>query len=86
MKILPLFILLFLVSCSNDIDRTLPSQNNDENTNNENAINILFIGNSLTLSNSGIDFHVAIGYCKINSVCFFNKVQRVEMFNSYFYK
>ena len=58
MKILPLFILLFLVSCSNDIDRTLPSQNNDENTNNENAINILFIGNSLTLSNSGIDFHV----------------------------
>jgi len=58
MKLIHLFIILFLVSCSDEIDRTLPSQNNDDNTNNENAINILFIGNSLTLANGGIDFHV----------------------------
>ncbi len=55
------FIILILstlfFSCSDDIDPKYTS-NESDNEVTENTINILFIGNSLTIANEGIDYHV----------------------------
>lgn len=61
MKYFSLIIFFLLVSCNNDhspISSSQQGDNTDDDTENPEAINILFIGNSLTIANGGIETHV----------------------------
>tara|TARA_R110000787_G_scaffold17180_1_gene54177 strand:+ start:9919 stop:10662 length:744 start_codon:yes stop_codon:yes gene_type:complete len=59
MRVQKLIIAFLFLSCSNDVDTKYTSQqNNDNEIENEITVNILFIGNSLTIANNGIDYHV----------------------------
>lgn len=70
MKYLNLIIVLLLLSCSNELSPFISSpQDNNPNDDTEDLanINILFIGNSLTISNGGIETHVQNFYDNGNS-------------------
>lgn len=60
MKLLRLVLLtLLMMGCSdNDTPPTAVQPQEEETNDDSNIVNILFIGNSLTFFNSGIDFHV----------------------------
>ncbi len=60
MKYFNLFLLFLLLSCNNDLSPISSSQqgNNTDDIENPETINILFIGNSLTIANGGIETHV----------------------------
>ena len=67
-KYLKVIIPLLLFSCSNDIDPKYNSQNNDpSSSSSENIVSILFVGNSLTIANEGINYHVQQFYNLGNS-------------------
>jgi len=60
-KYFNLILFFLLLSCNNDhspISSSQQGNNTDDDTENPDAINILFIGNSLTIANGGIETHV----------------------------
>jgi len=60
MKFINFIVVLLLLSCSSE-HSPVPSSQQDNNTNDDDnsaIINILFIGNSLTIANGGIETHV----------------------------
>lgn len=61
MKFINFLIVLLLLSCNSDLT-PVPSSQQDDNSNDDTetttAINILFIGNSLTIANGGIETHI----------------------------
>jgi len=58
MKFTHLLIALLLLSCSKDYEPNYSSQQNNEEESDVNVVHVLFIGNSLTIANGGIDAHV----------------------------
>lgn len=60
LRVLQLFIIsLFIAGCSKtDLAKSAAQQQDEAANADPNIVNILFIGNSLTFFNSGIDFHV----------------------------
>lgn len=70
MKIINLILALLFLSCNSDhspISSSQQDNNTNEDTENTATINILFIGNSLTIANGGIETHVQNFYDLSNS-------------------